>query len=143
MTSIVIDTCVMSLYDTPMDPTYKDLFSWLFENGTLVISQHLLNEYNRSNNYKIFVLLEHLMRHEEHKRLVKIPNDQINQFKEDKKFKYTCNQEDINNARLVFLSERKKLITHDKPLTTDVNKFKKVDGIKPKATKQPSTDFYS
>jgi hypothetical protein len=142
MSSIVIDTCVMTLYDTPMDPAYKELFQWVTETGTLVISNHLLHEYNRSGNQKIFVLIERLMRHEESIRLVKVSNDDIKSFKDDKKFNYQCNVEDIANARLVFISERKKIVTHDTKLTKDINKFKKINGIKPEAKKQPPSEFY-
>ncbi|ACX96366.1 hypothetical protein Hneap_1536 [Halothiobacillus neapolitanus c2] len=142
LSSIVIDTCVIRLYDAPLDPKYCELFNWINTEGTLYISQKLLNEYVSTKNRNIDILLAMLVKNEEKIRIVRISKNQINTFKIDKNFNYTCNNEDIDHSRLVFLSPRKKLISQDLKLISDINRFKKVDGIKPSATKHPDPAFY-
>lgn len=137
---IVIDTQVMRLYDTPSDPNYKLLFTWLTNGcGKLAISHKLLNEYNGTTNRLIGVLLNKLS---SEGRLIKISNAQLKSFTLDNHYQYTCNQKDVDHARLVFLSNRKKLVTHDQPLANDVNRFKKVNKVQPTAVKHPSHIYY-
>lgn len=137
---VVIDTQVMRLYDTPSDLSYKELFSWLVKGcGKLTVSQKLLVEYCGTQNILIGVLINQL---QAEGRLIRIGNQQIAQIGVDKHYQYTCNNEDIDHARLVFLSNRKKLITHDQALAKDVNGFKKVNGVKPTAVKQPAQNYY-
>lgn len=143
MSSIVIDTNVMTLYDAPIEPTYAELFKWLLSTGSLCISHHLLIEYMRSGNRNITILLAELKKHAENNRLIEVPKTDIKNFKDDKKFKYSCNHEDINHARLTFLSPRKKIITEDTKLKDDINKFKQISGIKPVAAAKPASSFYA
>lgn len=142
MTSIVIDTCVLRLYDSPADPIYKDLFYWIKSEGKLCISKKLVQEYVATGNRNITLLLTELSKNSDNMRLKWVENSEIKSFKEDKTYRYTCNIEDINHARLVFLSERKKMISQDKKLIDDINGFKKISGIKPEAAKHPTKDFY-
>ncbi len=137
---VVIDTQVMRLYNTPSDPRYKELFAWVVKGcGKLAVSQKLLVEYGGTQNMLIGVLLHQL---QAEGRLIRVRNHQLNQIGIDKHYRYTCNSKDIDHARLVFLSNRKKLITHDQALADDVNGFKKVNGVKPSAVKQPSQIYY-
>jgi hypothetical protein len=137
---IVIDAQVIRLYDAPSDPKYKDLFTWIAKGcGKLAVSQKLLVEYYRTQNHLVGVLINQLIAEG---RLHKVGAMPLKQFKHDKHYGYTCNQEDIHHARLVFTSNRKKLVTHDQALCNDVNGFKKIDGVKPMAVKQPTQDFY-
>lgn len=140
--SIVIDTCVMRLYDAPADPKFKELFLWLQKSGSLVVSQKLIIEYIGTQNRNITILLNKFNLDANNKRIIKLEKEAIESFNEDRIFNYTCNIEDHYHARLVFLSPRKKLISQDNKIINDVNKFKKVDGIKPVATKNPTPDFY-
>ena len=142
MSSIVIDTNIMSLYDAPIEPSYAELFRWLEKTGVLYVSQHLLTEYGRTGNQNIMILLAQLGKHAGNNRIIKISKDDIKMFKDDKRTKYTCNKEDINHARLTFLSPRKKMITEDGKLTKDINRFKKVSGIKPSAVEKPDASYY-
>lgn len=142
MSSIVIDTCVIRLYDAPLDPNYVKLFRWVQNDGTLYITKKLLIEYIGTGNRNIQILLNQLTKHEEKSRLITLKSSQINAFNEDKNYNYTCNLEDIYHSKLVFLSPRKKLISQDKKIIADVNGFKKVDGIKPSAMIRPEPDFY-
>lgn len=137
---IVIDTQVMRLYDTPSDPKYKFLFTWLANGcGKLAVSHKLLNEYYGTTNILVGVLINKLV---SEGRLLKVSNNQLKNFNLDKHYKYTCNAKDVDHARLVFLSNRKKLITHDKPLAKDVNGFRKINKIKPTALKNPPQNYY-
>lgn len=136
---IVIDTNVMRLYDTPSDPTYKQLFAWVAKKGSLAVSQKLLVEYMGTTNEILAGLINHLTTED---RLIRINNHALKTYSLDKHYVYSCNRKDINHARLTFLSNRKKLVSLDNPLIKDVNSFPKVDGIKPEAKKRPNSNFY-
>src|SRR4051794_21507119 len=127
---VVVDSCVMRLYDTPGDPTLKYLFTWLHGNGTLCLSKPMLAEYNRHGNPLIAGLLSYLGMQD---RLVHITNPQIKEFDLDNHYNYLCNNADIRHARLTFLSNRKRLVSFDQKLRASVAGFKKVDGVKPRA----------
>lgn len=137
---IVVDSCVMRLYDAPGDPNYKIFFAWLHGKGTLCISHPMLNEYNRHGNQLIPALLNYLTTQN---RLTRIPNKTLNAFSADKNYAYLCNALDIPHARLTFVSKRKKLVSFDEKLRKSVSKFKKVDGIKPSATALPDAAFFN
>lgn len=143
MNSLVIDTCVLRLYDTPADPNYKKLFKWLTESGKLCVTQKLLNEYYGTGNRNIQILLAEFNRDAKNPRLIKYNKSQIESFNDDKNYNYTCNIEDRYHAKLVFLSPRKKIITQDNKLANDINGFRKVDKVKPLATNRPDISFYS
>lgn len=146
--SIVIDTCVMRLYDTPADPIYKELFLWLNNHGELYVSKKLVQEYLGTGNRHLSILFSELTRNadlksKKHPKLTLIKKNVIDGFKKDKSFTYTCNIEDVFHAKLVFISPRKKIVSQDKKLIHDINKFNKVDGIKPCAEAKPQPDFYA
>jgi len=136
---IVVDTNVIRLYDAPADESFKDFFTWLKDKGSLAISQKLLNEYSGTGNRLLAALLNKLMQEGRHNP---ISNHALKAFKEDKHVKYTCNYSDIQHARLVFLSNRKKLVSFDNKLCADVNAFKKINGIQPAAERHPKKSFY-
>ncbi|MBC9229552.1 hypothetical protein HI850_009450 [bacterium SPL81] len=142
MSSLVIDTCVLRLYDAPADPRYKDLFKWLLETGKLCVTKKLLMEYLGTGNKNIEILLAEFNRNSENSRLVIFKKEQIESFKDDNHFKYTCNIEDRYHAKLVFLSPRKKMVTQDNKLADDINNFRKVDRIQPVAVSHPAKNFY-
>lgn len=142
MSSVVIDTCVLRLYNNPLDPVYAELFDWLNDTGVLYVNNKLLNEYVGTGNRNIDVLLMKLVKDGKNKRLVKIGKDKIESFLLDKHYNYTCNKEDQYHSKMVFLSPRKKLISQDKKIVNDVNNFKKVDGIQPEAVSHPVKEFY-
>lgn len=143
MPSIVIDTCVMRLYDSPADPRYKELFEWLAEDGKIYVSKKLVHEYISTGNRNIQILLSEMTRIKENIRMITVESQDIKKFNKDKRYKYSCNIEDQWHSKLVFISPRKKLVSQDKKLNKDINKFPKVDGIKPKAEVKPSSSFYS
>ena len=137
---LVIDANVMRLYSEPKDLTIKKLFIWLYNDGSLAISHAMLNEYNRHGNKLIFGLIQHLTKNG---RITSVTNDKIKNFTADKKIKYTCNPEDIEHAKLVFLSIRKKLISFDDKLVNDINSAPKISKIKPSASNRPIAEqFY-
>ena len=135
---IVVDSCVMRLYDAPADPRLKHLFTWLYQEGTLCISLPLVHEYNRHGNPLVASLLNYLGAQN---RLSKIEKQAILTYVGDARYRYTCNKTDIHHARLTFLSRRKRLVSFDHALVKDVNRFRSVDGIRPRATGQPDAEF--
>jgi hypothetical protein len=136
---IVIDTNVMRLYDKPADKTFVDLFAWLGEKGTLTVSQKLINEYEGTGNRLLAGLIDRLTKSSRYNR---INNSALKAFNEDRHYNYTCNGQDRWHARLVFLSIRKRLVSIDNRLVNDVNDFRRVSGIKPRATRSPPKNFY-
>jgi hypothetical protein len=136
---IVIDTNIIRLYDAPADSIFKQLFKWLGEQGSLVVSQKLVAEYEGIGNKLLAGLVARLIAT---KRFIRVETHDIKAFTEDRRYRYTCNHEDRWHARLVFLSTRKLLVSRDNNLVNDVNGFRKINGIKPKATKSPEPDFY-
>lgn len=133
---IVIDANVMRLYDKPKDPAFVILFIWLRESGVLTVSQKLVKEYGDTRNNLIMTLLNELHRHH---RLNHVSKSELSAFTADRHFNYMCNSKDVVHARTVFLSHRKRCITFDKNLITDINAFKKIDGRKPCACRNPAT----
>ena len=134
---IVIDTDCF--YVPKGNPAFKQLFEWLSSKGTLTVSQKLLNEYSRTGSPFIAVLLDRLGRDD---RLLRVQTQELKAFKMNKHYRFSCNYEDRWHARLVFVSYRKLLVSLDKRLVKDVNRFKKVDGIEPKACRCPNQAFY-
>lgn len=131
---IVVDANVMRLYDNPKHQDIRALFDWLASSGSLAISQKLLNEYVASTNGFVLVLINRLIRDG---RYHMYPKRDLEGFTMDRHYRYTCNKKDIHHARLVFLSYRKRLISFDKKLRKDVNEFRRIDGIKPCACRNP------
>jgi hypothetical protein len=140
MKDIIIDTNVIKLYDTPADPRYKELFTWLSERGALAMSMKLLNEWIGTGNRLLAPLVDRLIKEGRHNG---ISSAQLKAFtSEDKHYNYTCNKKDIDHARLVFLSDRKLLVAGDHKLRKDVNGFRKVSNIQPRAEQHPAPSFY-
>lgn len=136
---IVIDTNIIRLYENPDDPRIRALFIWIRDHGTLALSQKLLTEYMGIGNRDLAGLIDLLTRAG---RINSISTQSLKQFNRDRHFAYTANSKDRWHARLVFLSMRKLLVGLDNKLIDDVNRFRKIDGIKPKATKRPARRFY-
>ena len=136
---IVIDSGVMRLYDNPKDERIRNLFGWLHAQGVLAVNQRLVAEYVGQGNRLVAALLDHLGRQA---RLIRCSNAQLRAFKADRHFKYRCNIEDIDHARLVFISCRKRLVSFDNKLRLDINRFPRVNKIKPRAMARPSTEFF-
>jgi len=143
MSSLVVDTCVIRLYDLPLDPAYAELFKWIDEEGILYVNKKLVGEYISTGNRQVSILLQKLTKDSKKKRLIDIKKSEIERFDLDRNFRYTCNFEDQYHSKTVFLSPNKKLITQDKKLLGDVNRFKKVAGKKPEAVIRPKKDFYA
>lgn len=130
MRDVVLDTNVARLFDSPKDARLRPLFEWLSTNGCLAVSQKLLVEYGRHGNQVLAALVRDLL---EKKRLNKIASAALKGFDLDKHYQYTCNAADVVNARTVFLSAKKILISFDDKLRNDVNAFPKVDKVKCRA----------
>ncbi|MBB6004029.1 hypothetical protein [Arcicella rosea] len=138
---IFIDNNIASRFKNPADPAYIKLRDWLIKhteikegeidiNAHLVVSQKLLNEYNRSNqNVKegqnIIAIIGRLQKQG---RLVFIKNQAIKDFQQvhfTKKVekKLTCNQEDREHIPTVLLSHRKYALSIDDNFVSDLINF--------------------
>lgn len=134
---IFIDNNIACRFCNPMDPQLKELVKWLItynpedrENAYLVVSQKLLSEYYSScrgayGNTSIPVIIEKLTKE---KRLIKISNEQIKNFRA-KYFKKSVegnlrsNEEDKNHIPVVLLSDRRYALTNDTNFTYDLSHF--------------------
>lgn len=138
---IFIDNNIACRFANPVDPNYKNLVAWLNDNHVipenqeddrayLVVSNKLLKEYLSScrgafATNAIPNIVNKMLREG---RLVKISNDQINEFKsayftKAVERKLTSNAEDRNHIPVVLLSERKMALTNDEKFTYDLVNF--------------------
>jgi len=128
---VVIDADRMCRYGMVGAGSLSRMFDWLNCCGGLCVSQHLVVEYGRQGSPFVAALLGRLI---SSGRLSKINKETIAAFGiEDRHYRYRCNADDIPNARLVFRSFRKLLISNDEKLRNDVNGFGVVNGILPRA----------
>lgn len=119
---IFIDNCAAVEFCNPPSQEYKDLISWLMKEGVLVVSNKLLQEYNRTMGScaiytNICVIISMLTTSG---RLVKIPNSDLKKIDFSKKKKLRSNIEDHDHIKLVLLTERKIALTKDVNLTFDL-----------------------
>ncbi len=137
---IFIDNNIAKDFASPPDEEYKQLIRWLLEydeeqeenNAYLVVSNGLIQEYMRSaraarSATSITAIVAKLTREG---RLQKITNQQIKAFQQKhftKKVqkKLICNCEDRNLMPVVFLSERKYVLTIDVKFANDLINFPK------------------
>ena len=153
MSSVVIDNDVMNLYNTVQGTrevdnidAYRELFVWLREEGVLVLSRKLLNEYKTSfhQSPSLSGLIDMLMKDG---RVTTYDSAEIKKAKAGfpKKItrKFQSTSTDRNHIALVVLSPRKKCLSRDEKLRVDINGLPKVDGIKPEAIDPPVMLFYS
>jgi hypothetical protein len=149
---IFIDNNIASRFKNPADPEYIKLRDWLVlyreieegeedTNAHLVVSNKLLNEYNRSNqNIKdgqnIIAIIGLLQKKG---RLIFVKNQAIKDFQQEHFTKKTlkqlsCNQEDREHIPVVLLSDRKYALSIDDAFVNDILKFPKFQAL---ACKRP------
>jgi len=123
---IFVDNCASRNFANPSDSHYKQFFRWLFDEGVLVVSRNLLNEYGRScgsyTGTNISALVNNLTREG---RLIVFKKTQLNAFviKKHVKRQLMSNSADHIHIKVVMLSHRRLAITEDKPLIRDINWF--------------------
>ena len=140
MKDIVVDSCVLSLFGSRAATPYKDFFIWLHKVGVLAVHRGLLTEYAQQKNREIAALIDTLTRSS---RLNSIDTKRMSKVRDDRHHKYTCNKQDVDHARCVFLSSRKRLVSRDRKLRSAVITFGKCEGIKPTAVEVPDTGYYT
>lgn len=121
MNDIVVDTSVMRLFGRAKDQEFRDFFRWLKEDGTLTVSQYLLNEYYRVGSNDIWSFLNDLITFNR-KRYNRIDRGRIDSI-DDKHFRYRCNTKDRVHVKLVMVSFRRLALSQDRRFVYDVNNF--------------------
>jgi hypothetical protein len=135
---IFIDNNIAKNFANASDPEYQKLIQWLMaynpdnksENAYLMVSNKLIAEYTRTcaaawSKKSIVEIIKNMTME---KRLVRITNEQIKDFKR-KYFKkkvvknFTCNKEDREHIPVVLLSERKYALSLDDKFINDLIKF--------------------
>lgn len=149
MKDIFIDNDIAKRFSPPLQKPYKELITWLYNEGALVVSQKLLVEYNQGlanltdmkRNESILGIIGVLI---QTGRLNKITNQQLNNYRFKKYIEnaFLSNRKDWNHIKTVLLSYRKMAITVDANFHNDINRQPKIDKIKPHATFSPSTINY-
>ncbi len=137
---IFIDNNIANNFSNPVDNQYKNLIQWLLKNNTesteqnayLVVSQKLINEYYRSSTAaksttNITVVLSRMQKEG---RRIFINNQQIKEFQNEYFTKKSLrnlksNEEDHDHISVVFLSDRKFVLTLDENFTFDLLNFPK------------------
>lgn len=143
MNDIFLDNNIVKHFTPPLTQEYKELASWLYEEGALVVSQKLLNEYIHGLSHVKFedqTILGIINKLTQQGRLNKIENRQLSNLiipkRREKKF--LSNREDHFHIKTILLSYRKLAISKDNNLCTDINNHPKVDKIKPRAANKPT-----
>ncbi len=139
---IFIDNNIAKNFSSPIDFEYKKLITWLLKNDTerpeknayIVVSQKLINEYQRSSTgakslTNIAVILDKMQKQG---RRILVTNQQIKDFQNEYFTKKVLknlksNSEDREHIPVVFLSDRKYVLTLDENFTFDLLHFPKSD----------------
>lgn len=145
MNDLFIDNNVAKELTPPLVEEYKELIEWLFKEGTLVVSQKLLGEYNQGlihlsaikRNESIIGIIGRLT---QEGRINKITNQRLNAFMIPKKIekRLLSNWKDRDHIKTVLLSFRKLAITSDNNFRRDINGYPRVDKIQPQAALSPN-----
>ena len=127
MKDLFIDTNVsIKLNERPLQDAFRKLYIWLSESNDaeLVVSQKLRVEYCRScgNNSSFALILAHLTKNG---RLKQFSKNEIENFKHEyfKRVSFKSNREDQDLIPVVFLSDRKYVLTFDKYFKDDILNF--------------------
>jgi len=141
---ILVDNTVAKNFCNPLDSHYKAFIEWLFNEGTLVVTQRLLSEYFAScgaatSSTSIPVIVNRLLLQG---RLRKFVKDELVSFRFPKRTekRLRCNRNDRDNLKAVLLSARKYAVSHDDNFRYDVNNF---PGIPARAERRPQDLPYS
>jgi len=137
---IFIDNNIAKNFSYPIDNEYKKLINWLLKNDLeqpennafIVVSQKLINEYSRSstNAKSLTNITIVISKMQKQGRRIFITNQQIKDFQNEYFTKKVLknlksNSEDREHIPLVFLSDRKYVLTLDEYFTNDLLHFPK------------------
>ncbi|HEY6153004.1 MAG TPA: hypothetical protein VIW07_04620 [Candidatus Udaeobacter sp.] len=129
---IFVDNTVAKNFCNPLDPEYKEFIRWLFFQGSLVVSNKILAEYNRtcSGSRSPSNILAVIAAQTRRGRLRKFQNAELAtiQFSKGQVRKLRRNAEDYLHIKLVILSRRRLALTNDQNFAWDVNNFPGVAG---------------
>ena len=148
MSSIVIDNDVMCLFSTEdmklaNGDAYRLLFEWLRVEGILVVSKKMMTEYQDSfrGSPNLSGLIGLLIKED---RFMEISNADIKKvrFTKTEQKRFQSNQKDRPHIALVIVSPRKKMLSKDVKLCSDINGLRKINKIKPEAQDPPLPSFY-
>lgn len=124
---IFVDNNVAKNFCNPVDPNYKDFIKWLFQEGHLVVTNKILNEYVSSaggspSPTNIVIIIARLTRDG---RLVKFSSQQLNNFVFSNRTQrmLRSNSKDHPHIKAVLLSERKMALSLDDNFRYDLNNF--------------------
>ena len=141
---IFIDNNIASKYfSTPTDEEYKKLIEWLAtynedeqNDAYLVVSPHLIREYNESNrNARSETnILNLLIEFTKQGRLVNFTKKQIEDFQQKYYSKKVLknllsNAKDRNHIPVVVLSDRKMALSEDNNFLSDLKEFSDFEAI--------------
>lgn len=129
MKDILVDATVAKNFCHPVDPHYQEFIQWLVGVGTLVVTQGLVNEYNRAmggsaSATAMPAIVNHLLRQG---RLVKFGKTTLRGYRFSARLgrQLLCNKADRDNLKAVLLSARKMALSHDVHFRRDIARFKR------------------
>jgi len=127
MKDLLVDNTVAKNFCNPLDPEYKLLVKWLFEEGVLVVTQRLLVEYiatagTSGSNTSMPAVIDYLTRVG---RLARFGKRELADFRIPPRVarRLRSNPEDHDSVKAVMLSVRKFALSHDDAFRHDVNNF--------------------
>lgn len=140
MKDIFLDTNLSKKLINPVESEYLEFLNWLYKEGVLVMSNKLQAEYGRGNQ-NLVVIIHRLTISG---RLNFITNKELQEYVFPKKTenKLLSNYADRVHIKSILLSKRKMAIVGDTNLMRDINKYQRIDGIKPIAVDNPNKIDY-
>lgn len=127
---IFVDNTVAKNFCNPLDPEYKEFIRWLFFRGSLVVSNKILAEYERTSagsrsSSNILLIIAAQTRKG---RLTKFENADLRtvNFTKAQLRSFRSNRKDHVHLKLVILSRRKLALTNDQDFEWDINHFPKI-----------------
>lgn len=125
MKDLFVDNCLAGHFANPVLPEYRDLIRWLWEHGSLVVTQHVIKEYiATTGGCKVATCLHAIVdRQTRFGKLHRISKEQLDGFQISPHKTLLSNREDQYHIKAVLLSVRHIALTVDENFATDLRSF--------------------
>ena len=140
MNDIFLDTNLANNLHNPLNDDYKLFIEWLYTRGCLVLNKKLHVEFIRGNQ-TLAVIIDRLIR-EGRVNTISVELLRNFKFRKSEERVLLSNHEDRVHLKSVLLSNRKLALSNDQNLSTDINNFRLIDGIKSVCADCPTKLIY-
>lgn len=127
MKDILVDNNIAKNFCNPLDEEYKRFITWLFYEGSLVVSKQLITEYHSScaSSGSLTNVMAIIDKQQREGRLSRFSSKDLRSFKFKQKDerRLLSNGKDRSHIKAVLLSKRKFALSRDQNFRADVNGF--------------------